>query len=148
MKILDAIAQARTLRDTEIPDEILVGWLSTYDQNIYDRVLSKYGADASQWLPYTQWPGADQSETEEITLLDVDLLLPDKYALELYPLLLVWKIDLQHGDYERYNNDAMMFAELENEMKKDYSREQKWRPPRPDGWPADAPWDGRINIRF
>ena len=148
MKILDAIEKARTLRDTEIPNEILVGWLSAYDQNLYDRVLSKFGVTASRWLPYTQWPEDNPEELDIWTLDDVELLLPDKYGLELYPLLLVWKVDLQHGDYERYNNDAMMFAELEGEMKRDYSREKQWRPPRPDGWPEDRPWDGRINIRF
>lgn len=143
MTIQEAIDAARVQQDTEIPDERMVAMLSSYDENLYDRVLSKYGFTKPETFPYGKY-----LEENGLTLVDLELLLPDKYALQIYPLYLLWNIDLQHGDYDRYNNDAMMFTQLEGEMKRDISREGQWKPPRPEGWPEKAPWDGRINIRF
>lgn len=146
MKIREAIDRARRLQSTEISDEEMVAWLSNHDEQLYDRVLSKYGIAKPENLPYTQY--LEAHEEEHYTLEDVDLMLPDKYGLSLYPLFLVMKIDLDQGDIDRFNNDAIMYNRLEVEMRKDYSREGQWKPPRPEGWPENRPWDGRINIRF
>lgn len=146
MNIQSAIDRAKRLRDTEIPDEELVAWLSTHDENLYDRVLSKYGFEKPETLPYTVYLA--EHADEHITQEDVELMLPDKYGLSLYPLFLVMKIDLDHGDIDRFNNDAIMYNKLEVEMRKDISRDGRWRPPKPEGWPQDAPWDGRINLKF
>ena len=146
MTIQQAIDAARAQRDTEIPDEVMVGWLSSMDGNLYERVLSKYGAERPEALPYPAWLAAHADD--HVTQDDVDLMLEDRYGLELYPLYLVMRIDLQHGDIDRYNNDAILYNELEVAMRKDISREKKWKPPRPEGWPENRPWDGRINIRF
>lgn len=146
MTIQDAINRARRLRDTELTDDEMVAWLSNHDELLYSRVLSKYGAERPENLPYTEYLAehADDNYTQE----DVELMLPDKYGLGLYPLFLVMQIDLHHGDYDRYNNDAIMYNKLEVEMRMDYSREKQWKPPKPEGWPEDAPWDGRINLKF
>jgi len=144
MTIQEAINAARVQRDTELPDEVLAAMLSSYDENLYDRVLVNYGWEKPETIPYHKY----MEEHEDLTLEDLELMLPDKYGLQLYPLYLLWNIDLQHGDYERYNNDVMMFSQLEGEMRKDISRTGQWKPPRPEGWPENRPWDGRINIRF
>lgn len=142
MTIQEAIDAARRLRDSEFTEEDMVRWLSAHDQNLYDRVLSKYGEGSPNNLPYT-----DYLESEAEDRFGAELMLPDKYGLQLYPLWLVTQIDLQHGDYDRYNNDATMYAALENAMKLDYSRERKWKPPRPEGWPDFLPY-GQNDIRF
>ena len=146
MTIQEAIDRARRLQDTEISDEEMVAWLSNHDENLYDRVLSKYGEAKPDNLPYTRY--LEEHAEEHYTTEDVVLMLPDKYGLSLYPLFLVMQIDLHHGDIDRFNNDAIMYNKLEVEMRQDYSRERQWKPPRPDGWPEKAPWDGRINLRF
>jgi hypothetical protein len=138
MTIQEAINKARQLRSTELGNDALIGWLSNLDENLYERVLSRYGETRPAALPYNQ-NGSDAAE--------VELMLPERYT-ELYPWYLVMQIDLNHGDYDRYNNDALLYSDLEERMKRDYSREKAWKPPRPDGWPEDRPWDRRINIRF
>lgn len=144
MNIRDAIESARRLRPTEITDDEMIGWLSTHDQQLYDRVLKNYGRARPPALPYPDW----LAEHTGSTAADVELMLDDKYALTIYPLYLVMMIDLHHADYDRYNNDAILYNQYEVEMRKDFSREMAWNPPRPDGWPEDAPWDGRIDVKF
>lgn len=138
MVIQDAIDAARRLRDTEIPDEIMRDWLDNYDEGLWDRVLCKYMEGTPVNFPYSE-----QEDWRQI-----DLLLGDKYARQIYPLYLVMWIDYNHGDTTRYNDDAVMFGSADLAMRQDVSREKQWRPPKPQGWPEDAPWDGRINIRF
>lgn len=144
MTIQEAINSARRLRSTEITNDEMIGWLSTHDQQLYNRVLRNYGETQPEKLPYPDWIAAHTGSTRD----DVELMLPDTYALTMYPLYLVMMIDLHHADYDRYNNDAILYNQYENEMRKDYSRERLWNPPRPDGWPEDAPWDGRIDVKF
>lgn len=144
MTIQEAISSARRLRSTEITNDEMIGWLSTHDQQLYNRVLRNYGEAQPEKLPYPDWIAAHTGSTRD----DVELMLPDTYALTMYPLYLVMMIDLHHADYDRYNNDAILYNQYENEMRKDYSRERLWNPPRPDGWPEDAPWDGRIDVKF
>lgn len=144
MTIQEAINSARQLRSTEITNDEMIGWLSTHDQQLYNRVLRNYGEAQPEKLPYPDWLAGHTG----LTLDDVELMLPDTYALTMYPLYLVMMIDLHHADYDRYNNDAILYNQYENEMRKDYSREKMWNPPRPDGWPEDAPWDGRIDVKF
>lgn len=144
MTIQEAISSARRLRSTEITNDEMIGWLSTHDQQLYNRVLRNYGEAQPEKLPYPDWLAAHTGSTAA----DVELMLPDTYALTMYPLYLVMMIDLHHADYDRYNNDAILYNQYEVEMRKDYSRERMWNPPRPDGWPEDAPWDGRIDVKF
>lgn len=144
MTIQGAIDRARLLRDTEISDKQMVEWLNAHDEQLYDRVLSKYGISRPDELPYTQY--IDGVAEEDIDL-EMDMMLPDKYGTGIYPLYLVMQIDLHHADYDRYNNDAIMLSQLEGEMKRDYSREGRWKPPRPEGWPDFLPY-GRNDIRF
>lgn len=144
MTIQEAISSARRLRSTEITNDEMIGWLSTHDQQLYNRVLRNYGEAQPEKLPYPDWLAGHTGLTRD----DVELMLPDTYALTMYPLYLVMMIDLHHADYDRYNNDAILYNQYEVEMRKDYSRGRLWNPPRPDGWPEDAPWDGRIDVKF
>lgn len=144
MTIQQAIDAARALRDTEITDEQMAAWLSSLDDGMWYRVTRNYGAERPEAIPYY----IDSTETDEQDWRQIDLMLPERYALNLYPLWLVTQIDLHHGDYERYNNDAMLYNVQESEWKKDVSRNHRWRPPKPDGWPKVMPWDGNYDIRF
>lgn len=146
MTIKEAIDRARRLQETELSDEEMVAWLSAHDEQLYDRVLCKYGVAKPENLPYTTY--LEAHDEDHYTPEDVVLMLPDKYGLGLYPLFLVMQIDLHHGDVDRYNNDAIMYNKLEVEMRKDYSREGQWKPPKPDGWTQGAPWDGHYNLKF
>ena len=144
MTIQQAIDAARVLRDTEIKDELMAAWLSSLDDTLWYRVLRNYGFDRPEALPYY----TEAAENDEQDWRGIELMLTERYALNMYPLWLVMQIDLHQGDYERYNNDAVLYNAEETEFKKDVSRNHQWRPPKPDGWPDVMPWDGNINIKF
>lgn len=144
MTIQQAIDAARVLRDTEITDEQMAAWLASLDDTLWYRVLRDYGFDRPEALPYY----VEAADADDQDWRGISLMLADRYALNLYPLWLVMQIDLHNAEYERYNNDAMLYNAQETEWKKDVSRNHQWRPPKPDGWPEDKPWDGNINIKF
>lgn len=144
MTIQQAIDAARVLRGTEITDEMLAAWLSSMDENLWYRVLRNYGVEKLSALPYY----TDSTEAGDQDWRGIELMLEERYAINLYPLWLVMQIDLHHADYERYNNDAMLYNAQEGEWKRDVSRNHQWRPPKPEGWPNVMPWGGNINIRF
>ena len=144
MTIQQAIDAAQALRSTEIPDEQLAGWLASLDDTLWYRVLRNYGFERPAALPYY----TESTENDEQDWRDIELMLTDRYAHEMYPMWLVMQIDLHHSDYERYNNDALLYNAQENAWEKDVSRNHQWRPPKPDGWPDAMPWDGNINIKF
>ena len=160
MTIQAAIDAARRLRGTEISDSDMIGWLSAYDQQLYDRVHKNYGAEQPAKLPYPAWLAAHTGSTAA----DVELMVEDKYGLILYPHYLAMMIDLYHADYDRYNNDAILFNKLEIEMRKDVSRTMEWNPTASaqSGEDVNRPWredpldtdgwfrtgDGGTGIRF
>ena len=144
MIIDEAIKAARALRDTEISNAEMIQWLSSHDEQLYERCLRHYGVPRPTELPYTQFIGSDNGQDD----VDQELMLPEKYGLQLYPLWLVLQIDLHHADYERYNNDAILYNEMESAMLRDYSREGRWRPSRPEDWPEWKPVRPVSGLRF
>ena len=145
MTIQQAIDAARRLRDTEFTDEDMCAWLSAHDETLYERVLKDYDITRPAELPYTQYTSGGLGG---LNLYDNPLMLPDRYGLELYPIFLVGRIDLQHGDYERWNNDAMLYGALYQAFVNDITREYQWRPPKPDYVPEDKPWHPVDGIKF
>ncbi len=100
MTISEAISQADQLRPNELDSDVKLGWLSAMDGQIYSELLCAHeGAPAS-------FPGYD-AQTPSSTAL----LIPFPYD-ELYPRFLAMRIDLENGELERYNNDAMLFNRL------------------------------------
>ena len=61
----EAIKQARILRDTEIPDDVMVGWLSAHDGTVWDEVHANYeGPEPREKCPVCQQP-AEKFRREE-----------------------------------------------------------------------------------
>ena len=145
MTIQQAIDAARRLRETELTDADMCAWLSAHDEQLWLRTLKNYGIEHSDNLPYTQYTGSGTGGANEY---GADLIIPDMYGLELYPIFLVGRIDLNHGDYERWNNDAMLYADRYQSMVNDITREYQWRPPKPDYVPEDKPWRPVDAIKF
>ena len=125
MKISEAIKQARILRDTEIPDETMVGWLSAHDGAVWEDVTCKYEG------PPTVRPSYD-AETDPET----ELLVEAPHD-GLYPHYLAMRIDLAHQDIDRYNNEAAFYERLRQDWANHYNRTHRWassmqfREPRP-----------------
>lgn len=139
MTVLDAVKSAMLLRDvdydwsgvpagpgfvdpvifpnisnetTEKMEIWLTKLLSALDENLWNRYLRHYGIQRPEALPY------ESSETWE-----TELLLPDRYGSSIYPLYLCAQIDLQNGDYTRFNNGMALYDEKLQRMLNDYSRE-------------------------
>jgi hypothetical protein len=94
VKIAEAIDKARILRDTEIPNEVLLGWLASHDGIVWEEVIRKY-----------ENPCAKPVYDQDTDLEDTELLIPAPWD-ELYPHYLAMQIDLEHHDIDRYNNES------------------------------------------
>lgn len=129
MKIQDAIEQARALRDTDVSDDQLVKWLSDLDGQLCEDVCAQYGTTPEDWE--TVWPywSYATDKTKE--------LLVGAPWDGMYVDYLVMRIDLQHADYERCNNGAMLFASRRQEWANWMTREHVWRrKPKPPDTPT------------
>lgn len=95
MKIYKALEQIKNLKPSQYSDEQLVGWLSALDGQIYNDLLKAYGVPAPE-LPY------------DTKMMGRELLVPAPDD-EVYLSYLMAKIDLHNAEYERYNNNMMLF---------------------------------------
>ncbi len=101
MTIFEAIAQADLIRPNELDPAVKLRWLSTLDGQIHAELFSAH-ADP---------PGAFSGYDETTELQSTKLLVDPPYD-ELYPRYLLMRIDLEHGELDRYNNDAAGFNRL------------------------------------
>lgn len=126
MTINEAIRQARILRDTEIPDNMLVKFLSDHDGIVWQEVISKYERPEPAAMPV--YDGDTDPETE--------LMVPAPWD-GMYPHYLAMQIDLAHEDIDRYNNEAAAYQAKRQAWAKHYNQthrwasSQQWREPRP-----------------
>lgn len=133
MKISDAIRQARILRDTEIPDRMLIQWLSALDGQLWEDVVSRYeGASPAERPAY-----ADNADPETV------LLVQAPYD-ELYPTYLAMRIDLAHEDIDRYNNEAVTFGRQRNAWSGWYNRNHRWAASKQRMEPRPTHYDTQI----
>ena len=130
MKIQDAIEQATALRDTDVSNDQMVKWLSDLDGQLCEDVFSQYGETPEDWE--TVWPYGSYSTDK-----NKELLVGAPWD-GMYVDFLVMRIDLQHADYERYNNDATLFGSRRQAWANWMTREHVWakQPKPPDQTPA------------
>lgn len=114
MIIHDAICGARAMRDTELPDKMLLQWLSSHDGQAWEAVCSRYEGAASK-------PDYDDNTDPEAT----ELLIPAPWD-DIYIDYLVMRIDLAHQDIDRYNNGAALYASKRADWANWYNRTHVW----------------------
>lgn len=114
MTIQEAIQQADALRPNQFGQAAKLRWLSTLDGQIHAELLQRC-ADA---------PGPFAGYGPETELQSAVLLVPYPYD-ELYPRYLVMRIDLEHGEVDRYNNDAAAFNRLWQSFAGRYCRDHR-----------------------
>ncbi len=130
MKLADAIRSARAQQDTELPDEVLIGWLSALDGLLWEDVVCKY-EDPERKYP-TQAPAYGADTDREGT----ELMVTAPHD-EMYPTYLVMRIHLDHADMDRYNNTAELFNRQRDAWSSWFNRSHRWaasgqyREPRP-----------------
>lgn len=116
MVIAEAIRQARILRDTEIPDDIMVQWLSDHDGVVWEETVSKYEGHQPETRPVYDGD-TDKDGTE--------LLIQEPWD-DLYPGYLAMRIDLAQQDIDRYNNEAAAYETKRQAWANHYNRTHRW----------------------
>ena len=111
MTVLEALAQANCLRPNELDDAVKLAWLSALDGQICAELLAAYEGETVPFSGYGP-------ETE---LRTTSLLVPWPYD-ELYLRYLVMRLDLEHGELDRYNNSAAAFNRLWQSYASHYHR--------------------------
>jgi hypothetical protein len=114
MTILEAITRADLIRPNELDPAVKLRWLSTLDGQIHAELLAAHEGGPESFRGY-------DGETE---LRTTELLVPHPYD-ELYLRYLLMRIDLEHGELDRYNNDAAAFNRLWQSYAGTYNRTHK-----------------------
>ena len=108
MQIKKIIEQVKTIKPSQYSDDMLLSWLSELDGQVYNDLLSAYGAPAPA-LPYGR------------AAMHEELLIPFPYE-GIYLTWLSAKIDGLNCEYERYNNDMMLYNAQLQEFYNAYTR--------------------------
>ena len=95
MKIREAVSEIKNLKPSQYSDEMLIAWLGELDKSVWEDVLKAYGAPAPD-LPYAKH------------MLERELMIPSPHD-RMYLTWLCAKIDLHNAEYERYNNQMMLY---------------------------------------
>ena len=111
MTVLEALTLGDQLRPNELDDAVKLRWLSALDGQIWTELLALHEEPPAPFCGY-------DGDTE---LQGTALLVPWPYD-ELYPRYLAMRLDLEHGELDRYNNDAAAFNRLWQSYAASYNR--------------------------
>ena len=95
MKIREAIETIKTTKPSQYNDQQLIAWLSELDGQVWEDLLAKYGAPAP-FLPYRRMQ------------MEMEMLIPFPHD-QIYVTYLGAKIDYHNAEFERYNNEMMLY---------------------------------------
>lgn len=96
MTISEALAKFKTLHPSGIEEKVLVDFLSELDGRVAEEILESADA-AGMGLPYD--PDSDRNKT---------LLVPFPHD-SIYITWLQAKTDYHNNEYDRFNNDMILF---------------------------------------
>ena len=95
----EAILRADLTRPNELEPELKIGWLCALDGVLRREVLLPCEGEVP---PAQEPPDLDPGKAQLL------VSFPDD---ELYVFYLVMRIDLENGELERYNNDALLYRQ-------------------------------------
>lgn len=125
MKISEAVEQAMDIRPSDMTQKQLIQWVIDLDGQLMLDYVSQYATDeqlAASYaglgpevgIPYYRDMLIDSYDPEDDEwqgYYNDDLNAVQAPYDDLYVDYLVMQIDLHNADYERYNNDAMLYSE-------------------------------------
>ena len=100
MKAMEALVLADQTRPNEYEPELKLRWLSALDGQVREELLEAHE-------PEDEAPPAPEPETDP----EDELLIPWPWD-DIYVRYLVMRIDLENGELDRYNNDALAFNRI------------------------------------
>lgn len=95
MKIRQALETIKNLKPSQYSDEMLVNWLSVLDAHVWEDLLRRRGVPAPA-VPYNR------------NALEREMLIPFPHD-QIYLTWMGAQIDLMNAEYERYNNQMMLY---------------------------------------
>ncbi len=101
MKAKEALSLADLTRPNEYEPELKLRWLSALDGQVSAELYEAHEPGAEAPLP----------EPEPEAGPETELLIPWPWD-DIYVRYLVMRIDLENGELERYNNDALAFNRI------------------------------------
>jgi hypothetical protein len=113
MTINDVITQVQTLKPHQIPDEILVRWLSVLEGKIIDEIILTH--ELSERVEFNGYTIND---------MDTELMVPDTYA-DVYIYYLEAMIDQTNNETARYTSSMQMFNSAWQDYANHYNRNNK-----------------------
>jgi hypothetical protein len=113
MTINDVITQVQTLKPHQIPDEILVRWLSVLEGKIIDEIILTH--ELSERVEFNGYTIND---------MDTELMVPDTYA-DVYIYYLEAMIDQTNNETARYTSSMQMFNSAWQDYANYYNRNNK-----------------------
>ncbi len=122
MKAIDMIEELDGLDPNQYGSELKLGWLRDLDGRIFRELISRH-EDAETAERYA---AADYSDSE------VELLVPEPYARDVYVNYLRGRVAEANAETERYNLYASAYNEAYGEFAAWYNREVPLR--RFAGW--------------
>ena len=112
----DILAEVRETRPNEYQDE----WALKQVDELKDRIMHELMAGYEQ-----PWDGVLQAGYEYLPYEDGELITPSPYH-KIYVYWVMAQIDLANSEYDRYNNDLMLFnaawQEYANYVSRTYHR--------------------------
>jgi hypothetical protein len=130
MTIFQAMALGDRLRPNELDPALKLRWLSTLDGQIHAELICGHEATGNgqetggEAAPGTGFPAAFRGYDGSTELQSTQLLVAYPYD-ELYVVYLVMRIDLEHGELDRYNNSAARFNQLWRSFAAGYCRSRR-----------------------
>lgn len=115
MTIREALRQVDELKPNAISEEQKIKWLDRMERFFIEECIKTHHVpERYRNLEYRGYDTHTDDETE--------LLIPDPDS-EVYLAYLEMKIDLANMEIEKYNNSAMLYGQVLQNLKKKYNRE-------------------------
>lgn len=113
MTINEAIAQVQELKPNQIPEEIMVRWLSVLEGKIIDEIILTH--ELSERIEFTGYTIDD---------VNSELMVPDTYA-DVYIYYLEAMIDQTNNEGARYASSMQMFNSAWQDYANYYNRNNR-----------------------
>lgn len=97
MTVQEAIERVRELKPNAYTDEMMCAWLSELDGRVKTEIFDQHAGFEEKEIPaYT------------IGTRTRELFVPAPYS-DIYVYWLSMKIDFSNGEFDRFNNDAVLY---------------------------------------
>ena len=111
MIVNEAIDRVNALKDNAFDDEIIKGFIEECDKRIYREVIDTH-EKSEEIKPYE----------ERYPLQGTDKLLADDAYTQFYIFYAICQIDAFNGEYDRYNNNMILYNTHLSDFKSYYNR--------------------------